>query len=265
MNENFITTQGASISFSGTLKDSSGNGVLNKYVGAETLTTSIWPGGPRPASFLAPTAWIIPADGTFLVAISAAQTAALYTGVYEGVTRLTEAGANPDAWYFTLTVAHGPGGIPSAPTSTAITRLVVEVELIDRDAALLLLCGKSVMADGANRFLTGSLGFALQALGVIPALPGVVSDDDLARVPASQFYILCDLAEYRLLKNLLSSFAQPDQTTGNTKIHLNTMKETFRQQMLDLEKQYASYLGQYRSVLSSGSIRVRQPSSGGEL
>jgi hypothetical protein len=93
-------------------------------------------------------------------------------------------------------------------------------------------------------------------LGVTPAIPGTVTDADLANLPNSQFFLLCDLADYRLLKNLLTNFAQPDQTSGNTKVNLNRMLERFHKQMLELEKQYAAYLGTNKARLSPGSIRV---------
>jgi hypothetical protein len=255
MNENFITTQGGSLSFVGTLEDAAGKPILNQYTNADVLVTSIWPGGNRAASFAPATAWLDPAAGTFTVAVPSSATAMLYPGVYEGVTRVASED-NADAYYFTLTVAYGPGGFPAAPTATTITRLPVEMELIDRDSALLLLCGKSTIADGQNRFLSGGIGFALSLLGIQPTIPGVVSDADLANLNPGKFYILCDLAEYRLLKNLLNGFAQPDQTSGNTKVNLNRMIERFHKQMLELEKQYAAYLGANKARLSPGSIRV---------
>lgn len=259
MFENFITTQGGSLSFIGTLKDGAGNPILNKYNGTEALITFVWPGGNRAASFSPATTWDTPAAGTTVVDITNTETSSHVPGTYQGVTRLDDAGATLDAHYFELTIVPGPGGLPLEPTATTITRLVVETEIIDRDSALLLLCGKSVTADGNNRHLTGPLGFSLQALGVTPAIPGVVADSDLALVPNAMFYVLCDLAEYRLLRNLLTSFAQPDQSTGNSKISLNSMVDRYRLQMNDLEKQYASYLGRHRAVLTTGSLRVVRP------
>jgi hypothetical protein len=258
--EDFLCTQGSSVPIAGTLRDAAGNAIVNQYDGTEALSTQIWPGGSRAASFSPATTWDTASGGgpagKFLVAITGAQTALLYPGTYEGVTRLADAGDNTDACYFTLTVTPGPGGLPAVPTAMTITRLVVEVELIDRDAALLLLCGKSTIADGQNRFLTGALGFALQAIGVTPEIPGVVSDTDLAKVPNSQFFLLCELSDYRLLKNLLNNFAQPDRSAGSTKTSLNAMIERYRQQMKDLETQYASYLSKYKATLTAGSIRV---------
>jgi hypothetical protein len=255
MNENFICTQGSSVPISGTLEDAAGKPILNQYTNADVLVTSIWPGGNRAASFAPATTWLDPAAGTFTVAVPSSATATLYPGVYEGVTRLAS-DDNADAYYFTLTVAYGPGGFPATPTATTITRLPVEMELIDRDSALLLLCGKSTIADGNNRFLGGAIGASLQLLGITPSIPGTVTDADLANLPTSQFFLLCDLADYRLLKNLLTNFAQPDQTSGNTKVNLNRMLERFHKQMLELEKQYAAYLGTNKARLSPGSIRV---------
>jgi hypothetical protein len=261
--ENYICTQGSGVQIVGTLKDAAGNTILDQYDGTEALTTQVWPGGPRPASFAPATTWIDPAASTVLVTITAAQTMLLYPGVYEGLTRLADAGDQIDALDFTLTVVHGPGGLPAVPTATTITRLVVETKLIDRDAALLLLCGKSTMADGQNRFLTDPIETSLQLMGITPEIPGVVSDADLAKLPNSQLSLLCDLAEYRLIKSLLGNFAQPDRSAGSTKTSLNAMKETFRQQMLGLEKRYAAYLDKYRATLTAGSIRVRPTSGSG--
>jgi hypothetical protein len=255
VNENFITTQGGSLSFVGTLEDAAGKPILNQYTNADVLVTQIWPGGNRAASFAPATAWLDPAAGTFTVAVPSSATATLYPGVYEGVTRLAS-DDNADAYYFTLTVAYGPGGFPAAPTATTITRLVVEIGLIERNAALLQLCSKSVLADGNNRHLTGVIGEALNLLGVQQAVPGVVTDDDLARLDAGKLYLLYGLAKYVLTRDLLDNFAQPDRSAGSTKTSLNAMIERYRMQMKDLETQYASYLRKYKATLSPGSIRV---------
>jgi hypothetical protein len=261
--ENYICTQGSSVQIVGTLKDAAGNAILDQYDGTEALVTAVWPGGPRPASFAPATTWIDPAAGTVLVTITAAQTVLLYPGVYEGLTRLADAGDQIDALDFTLTVVHGPGGLPAVPTATTITRLVLDAELIERNAALLLLQGKSVLADGNNPHLTGAIGEALNILGVQQAVPGVVTDADLARLDAGKFYLLCGLVKYVLTRDLLDNFAQPDRSAGSTKTSLNAMIERYRQQMLGLEKRYAAYLDKYSATLTAGSIRVRPTSGSG--
>lgn len=257
MFETFYATQGSSVRIDGTLKDADGHAVTGVYTSANTLTTTLWPGGPTPASFVGTTTWDDPNAGTFHVEIDDTQTAALYPGVYQGITRLADGPATPDAYYFTLVIASGPGGIPAAPTSSAITRLVLETDLVDENAALLLLCGKSTTADGANRALGNAAWSACATLGYVPAIPGVVTDADLAAIPLTSYVTLKDLTQYYLLKNLLNSFAQPDQTSGNNKIQLDSMMQRFRVQMSDLQEQYGAYLGNNRNTLSVGTIRVR--------
>jgi hypothetical protein len=233
------------------------------YRGTEALATTIWPGGNRAASVMAATTWSFPGDpalGQIAISLTADQTAALIIGEYQLLTILTDVTTPVPAYIATLNVLPGPGGLPPPPTSDRITRIPVEAELVDRNAALLLLLGKSTMADGKNPALTGPLGFSLQLLGVTPAIPGVVTDADLAKLDPSQYFILCDLAGYLLLRNCLNGFAQPDQSSPNGKRNFNAMMRRFKTQMDALEKQYASYLGRYRSVLSAGSIALAPPS-----
>lgn len=232
------------------------------YRGTEPLITTIWPGGNRAASVLAATTWSYPGDpalGQIAISLTANQTAALITGEYQLLTVLTDVTRPVPAYIATLNVLPGPGGLPLPPSSDRITRIPVEAELVDRNAALLLLVGKSTMADGANPAMTGPIGFSLQCLGITPAIPGVVTDADLAKLDPSQYFILCDLAGYLLLRNCLNGFAQPDQTVGGAKTQFNVMMRRFKAQLDALEKQYEAYLGKYRSMLSVGSIALAPP------
>jgi hypothetical protein len=240
------------------------------YRGTEPLTTTIWPGGNRAASVMAATTWSFPGDpalGQIAISLTADQTAALIIGEYQLLTILTDVTTPVPAYIATLNVLPGPGGLPPPPTSDRITRIPVEAELVDRNAALLLLLGKSTMADGNNPSLGSAIAFGLNCLGVTTAIPGVVTDADLAKLDPSQYFILCDLAGYLLLRNCLNGFAQPDQSSPNGKRNFNAMMRRFKTQMDAMEKQYASYLGRYRSVLSAGSIALgpdsRSPASRG--
>jgi hypothetical protein len=229
------------------------------YRGTEALATFIWPGGNRAASVMAATTWSFPGDpalGQIAISLTADQTAALIIGEYQLLTILTDVTTPVPAYIATLNVLPGPGGLPPPPTSDRITRIPVEAELVDRNAALLLLLGKSTMADGNNPSLGSAIAFGLNCLGVTTAIPGVVTDADLAKLDPSQYFILCDLAGYLLLRNCLNGFAQPDQSSPNGKRNFNAMMRRFKTQMDAMEKQYASYLGRYRSVLSAGSIAL---------
>jgi hypothetical protein len=256
--------QGAEWGIVATLEDAAGV-VINAsypgggYTGNEPLVTSIWPGGNRAVSALAATTWSFPGDpalGLIAISLTGDQTAALIPGDYQLLTILTDVGRSVSAYEAVLAVLPGPGGLPLLPTSDRITRQPVEAELVDRNSALLLLLGKSTMADGQNPSLGGAIAFGLQCLGITPAIPGIVTDADLAKLDPSQYFILCDLAGYLLLRNCLNGFAQPDQSSPNGKQNFNAMMRRFKTQMDAMEKQYASYLGRYRSVLSTGSITL---------
>jgi hypothetical protein len=240
------------------------------YRGTEPLTTTIWPGGNRSVSVLAATTWNYPGDpalGQIAISLTADQTAVMFPGEYQLLTELTDVTTTVPAYEAVLTVLPGPVSFPPPPTSDRITRQPVEAELVDRNAALLLLLGKSTMADGANPSLGGAIAFGLNCLGITPAIPGLVTDADLAKLDPSQYFILCDLAGYLLLRNCLNGFAQPDQSSPNGKRNFNAMMRRFKTQMDALEKQYASYLNRYHAVLSTGSIALapasRSPASRG--
>jgi hypothetical protein len=233
------------------------------YRGTEPLTTTIWPGGTRNVSVLAATTWSYPGDpalGQIAISLTADQTAVMFPGQYQLLTELTDVTTTVPAYEAVLTVLPGPVSFPPPPTSDRITRQPVEANLVDSNTALLKLAGKSTMADGANSALTGPIGFGLDCLGVTPAIPGIVTDADLAKLDPKQFFLLCKLASYQLLGNCLNNFAQPDQSSTNGKQNFNAMMRRFKTQMDAMEKQYASYLGRYRSVLSAGSIALAPPS-----
>lgn len=262
--DNFQVNQGATLTINVTLKDANGIVVDSSYPGggysgAEGLSTAGWPGGDRDVSFIAATTWVSAAAGTIRITVSAAQSALLVPGTYELETTLIDAGTPVVCYLATLDVLPAPGGLPLPPTSGAITRLALEIELVDRDAALLKLCGKSTMADGANPALGGPIAFGLQCMGVTPAIPGTVTDADLARLDPSRYFDLAGLAEYRLLHSCLNNFAQPDQSTGNSKVALNTMMLRFTVQMNNLYLQYKSFLSIRRNPTLVGSIRYNHP------
>lgn len=116
-NENYDVAQGASLPLSPiVLCDQSGN-ALTGYDGTETLSTTVWPGGNRAASFTASTAWVTPASGTIAIDITAAQTTGLAPGRYELLTRVTPPSSDPlDAYGCTIDVLPFVG-TESAPTT----------------------------------------------------------------------------------------------------------------------------------------------------
>lgn len=261
--ETFLISQGAPLAIDATLKDAAG-ATITGYAGTEALTTVVWPGGVGPASFVASaTIWTgDPAAGTIRIFLSGAQTAACVPGRYQLLTRLADGTETVDAYRCTLLITPFAGGVPAAPTSALITRQACEIELVDRASAMLILAGKSTNADGSNPALTGPLWFACSRLGVAPALIGAVSDADLARLDPANFVPVCDLAELRLIQNCLGSFAQPDQSSLNTKTNFNAMMLRFQARAAALEAQYSAAISTRRTPTIVGRIRFDYPTPG---
>lgn len=260
--ETFLISQGAPLAIDATLEDAVGAAITG-YAGTEALTTVVWPGGVGPASFVASaTIWTDPAAGLIRIALSGAQTAACVPGRYQLLTRLADGTETVDAYQCNLVITPFAGGVPAAPTSALITRQACEIELVDRASAMLLLAGRSTNADGSNPALTGPLWFACSRLGVAPALIGVVSDADLARVDPANYIPVCDLAELRLIQNCLGSFAQPDQSSLNTKTQFNAMMLRFQARAAALEAQYSAAISIRRAPTIVGQIRFDYPTPG---
>ena len=124
--DHFKVSQGASLPIPlVTIRDSSG-AAITTYDGTETLATEVWPGGNFPGDFTLTTTWVTPSAGTIqLASISAAQSAGLAVGRYEGLTRLTPSGSDPiDVYRFTVDV------LPYAASAVVCTDLVEQDYLL---------------------------------------------------------------------------------------------------------------------------------------
>jgi hypothetical protein len=115
-NETYDVTPGAALQIDVTLRDSLGAPITG-YSGSETMSTTVWPGGNRAASFTATTTWDTPADATITITLAATQTATLKPGRYQLLTRLTPGAGQPvDAYGCNLDVLPVAGS-DAAPTS----------------------------------------------------------------------------------------------------------------------------------------------------
>jgi hypothetical protein len=99
----YVAYQGSALIINAVFYDD--DDLVAPYDGASVLETTVWPGGNRALSFLAPTFPTVPAAGSFSVAIAASVTATLAPGEYKGLTRVTQPGQDPvDGYEFTLTI-----------------------------------------------------------------------------------------------------------------------------------------------------------------
>jgi hypothetical protein len=82
--ETYQVTPGAALQIDVTLRDAMGSPIAG-YSGAETLGTTVWPGGNRAASFTATTTWDTPADASITITLTDDQTAGLDPSATEDI------------------------------------------------------------------------------------------------------------------------------------------------------------------------------------
>ncbi len=116
-NENYEVSQGSALGLQVTLKDSQGD-IITSYDGAQSLTSTAWPGGQVAATFVASTVWVTPSSGLIRITISGNQTTDLAPGRYQLVTRLNDSGIWVDAYGCTIDVlpVAGQGTAPTTYT-----------------------------------------------------------------------------------------------------------------------------------------------------
>lgn len=122
-NENYQVTRGAGVRLAVTIRDQAGN-PITAYDGSQALTTTVWPGGTRAASFDAATTWTDPAQGAISIVMEGADTAALAPGRYQFLTRLDDAGTAVDAYGATLDVLPFAGTDPDPKVYTTYDDLL---------------------------------------------------------------------------------------------------------------------------------------------
>lgn len=147
----------------------------------------------------------------------------------------------------------------------ALTRLILETELADRDGGILALVAKPTTptASPGNPTFTGPLIFAcVRLIPLNPAIPGTMLDSDLAGVDPSLFDPLCDLAEYRIIKTCLLNFTYPNQSVSLERRDFNDLMKRFQDQMMALETQYAALLNIRRTPTQSGRMHQHFPIPG---
>lgn len=83
------------------------------------------------------------------------------------------------------------------------TRAQVEVTLVSRCKKRMEFVGMAVTQSGSNADLNDPIATALMQTGITPANVVSIADGDLAAV--TDFLKLCDLAELRLLENILGN------------------------------------------------------------
>lgn len=160
MSDTYQVPQANAITIDILLRDSTGTPILT-YTGGEPLLTTIWTGDSSAALFTATTTWVMPAAGTIAVAITAAQTASVAPGLYQGITQLNDAGTWVAAFKFLLEIQPFAGGIaidvgepPSVVNLDEAERNVPVFETLSADEQLGMLADvTSMLNDWTYRIL----------------------------------------------------------------------------------------------------------------
>lgn len=91
--ERWRVAQGIALSRTGTAVDAAGKAVT-AYTGAEEITGVIWAGDEAAPLITFAPAWLVPAQGTYAIALTPAQTAMLEPGTYTVDIRLADGSAD---------------------------------------------------------------------------------------------------------------------------------------------------------------------------
>jgi hypothetical protein len=136
----------------------------------------------------------------------------------------------------------------------SLTKADLDAELVDRAGGLLAFVGRSVDVTGANPATVGPLREGLASLGLGTASFGAIADADLAAVAPANVQQLIDVAEYRLLQNVLGWLTKVDQSIGMGSQSLGQVRRDLLQTLRSLSDTLRAQYGYGLGTLAGGSV-----------
>ncbi|MBK8467734.1 MAG: hypothetical protein IPL32_18120 [Chloracidobacterium sp.] len=122
----------------------------------------------------------------------------------------------------------------------ALTRAQIESVLLSRCKRRMELVGFNIVASGNNTDLNDPISTALQLVGITPTNIACVVDGDLATI--TDHSKLIDLAEIRLLENILGNFdlvtLQAASGTEHFSDGANALEKIIARKHAEIEKKY---------------------------
>jgi hypothetical protein len=119
---------------------------------------------------------------------------------------------------------------------------------------------KPVLPTGSTQVYSDPLNYALRQLGKPPGNPVIVGDGDV-NLAVGQWDMMLDLAEYRLISNLLGSFTDVTESNFGRSASYDQLASRAQKRLDALTTQYASILSPFRFGASSGVIRNMPPTA----
>lgn len=135
------------------------------------------------------------------------------------------------------------------------TRAQFEEILIQRCHNLMEAAGMAVFQSiGFHAALNDPIGYALRRLGYSVADIGSVADADVTAVTSSDVDAALDLAELRLLQNILGNLDGVDITVGPRQERLSQLRDGVEMRIGKLAEQIAADHGIGGASLQAGTI-----------
>ena len=137
----------------------------------------------------------------------------------------------------------------------SITRAQVETRLLARAKKRMAFVGMdSTTANGTNADLNDPLATALDWMGLPPVDGSLVTDADLTSV--EDVNKLLDLAEYRLLQNIVGNVAVVDTQVGQRRQSLGQVATALEAALTRKERDVQRVYGLFVGSLTGGSLSL---------
>lgn len=141
----------------------------------------------------------------------------------------------------------------------ALTRAQVESILVSRCKKRMEFVGFLVTFSGNNTDLNDPIFTALQVMGITPANIASVADSDLTTV--TDITKLCDLAEVRLLENILGNSDKVTLQAASGTEHFShandALEKLITRKQAEIQKKYGVGLGSLQSGKVSLSFQSK--------
>lgn len=137
-----------------------------------------------------------------------------------------------------------------------ITLTQVETLLLKRAHGRMTDAGMNGTLVPNNPDLVDPIVFALLCIDIVPANPTALTDTDVSGVADTDLSKLLDLAEMRLLENIVGNLALVDITVGPRKEALNQLVDQAEKAIARLSSRIASMYGFGVGSLDSGVISL---------
>jgi hypothetical protein len=141
----------------------------------------------------------------------------------------------------------------------------VETLLLKRAAGRMQEAGMDYSTIPNNTDLVDPIVFALLCMDITPADPTSLSDSDLSGVANTDLSKLLDLAEMRLLENIVGNLALVDITVGPRKEALNQLVDQAEKAIARLSSRIEKMYGFGIGSLEAGTISLDFAAKGDDV